>query len=69
MSRMLDLVELKSIVDYVFDEYEHRRVEELLSTAKGSSRISREELPTVLGKAQAAREIKAQLYTQLGLSE
>lgn len=67
MARHYDLVEIRDAVDAVLELYEVRRIEELLAPAKGNSRIDKEDLHIILGKAQAAREIKSQLYTQFGL--
>ena len=53
-------------IDTVCETYESRRIEELMATTKGSSRISDTQIPSILAKAQAAREIRSHLMTQLG---
>ena len=63
----MDTRQIKEIIDNTLSSYEHRRVEELLSTAKGSSRIDKEDIPSILAKAQSAREIKSYLYTAFNL--
>jgi hypothetical protein len=59
-----DVTEVREIVDAVFDDYLERRIVELLSTQKGASRISTEELQGTLGKAQAAKELHAILQSK-----
>jgi hypothetical protein len=62
----MDATLIMEAIDDVAENYEHKRVEELLSTAKGGSRISQAEVPTILAKAQAAREIRNLLFTRFG---
>lgn len=46
-------------VSDVFEEYIKNRFDELLSTERGASRISTEKIQGILGKAQAAHDLKA----------
>lgn len=64
----IDTVTLMEVLEHTFNEYENKRVEELLSTTKGSSRIGSDQMQSILGKAQGSREIKALLYTALGIT-
>ena len=62
----MDSVTIFEKMNEVFDNYERRRVDELLSPMKGNSRITTDQLQGKLGQAQACRELKRLLYTTFG---
>jgi hypothetical protein len=59
-----DKTDIDDILDSVFDDYLTRRIEELLSTQRGASRISTDEIQGTLGKAQAAKELHSILKSK-----
>jgi len=62
----MDMTQIVDVINNVTQDYEEKRIEELFSTAKGGSRITREDIPSVLAKAQTARDIRSLLFTALG---
>ena len=62
----MDITEFIAIIKHVTDEYERRRIEDLLSTQTKTGRHTPEQMHGIVGKAQACREIRSLLYTQIG---
>jgi len=62
----MDRVTIKEVVDAVLGDYEHKRIEEILSTQTRTGRTNTEDLQGLIGKAQACRDIKSLLYTAFG---
>ena len=55
-------------IDTVFTTYEGKRIDELLSPAKGASRISVDQIQATTGKAQACRELFTLLCNEFGFT-
>jgi len=62
----MDAIQVAEIINEVTETYKDRRISELMSTTRGGSRISNEDIPSILSKAQTAVEIKALLYNAFG---
>ena len=59
----MDRVTIKEIVDAVTNDYEHKRIEEILSTQTRTGRTTPDDVDGLIGKAQACRDLRSLLYT------
>lgn len=64
----MELQEIAEVISQVTNTYERRRIEEIVSSQTKAGRTGSDEVPCVVGKVIATRELRAQLYTAFGLT-
>lgn len=65
---MIDINEVVEKINHVTREYEKRHTDAIFSTQTKTGRFDRDDIAGLIGRVNAARDLRSALYTALGLN-